>query len=137
MQRPPNEVADALQRVQARARHITTMAAWHERATASIAELHQQLLQAQADLARARELVVAQQRIIGLDLSDYPPPKLVAAWRAGSPGYTPVRVLIDDAPVTLIVHGPAREADMVREVYDWCRVQQIWREVRRDIREAA
>ncbi|MEU1736515.1 hypothetical protein [Streptosporangium sp. NPDC020145] len=137
MPQPPDEVADALQRVQARARQITTMTAWHERVTSSATELHRQLLQVQADLARTRELVTIQQGIIGIDLTDTPPPQLVAAWRAGSLGYTPVQVLIDDATVTLIVHGPAREADMVREAYDWCRVRQIWREVAAEVRGAA
>ncbi|MFD0883705.1 hypothetical protein ACFQ08_03930 [Streptosporangium algeriense] len=133
----PDEADDALRRVQARARQITTLAAWQQRATSSAVFLHEQLLQAQADLERVCELVTIQQHLLEIDLDDAPPPQLVEVWRAGSPGYVPVRVSIDDAVVTLIVHGPPRVADMVREVYDWHRVQQVWREVHRNIRGAA
>ncbi|MEV8635208.1 hypothetical protein AB0395_26475 [Streptosporangium sp. NPDC051023] len=135
---PPGTDADAiLGSIQSRVRHIATLVSWQERATDSAASLHQQLLQAQADLARARAVIDIQQRIIGIDLTDPPPPQLVTAWRAGSPGYVPIQVLIDDVPVTLIIHGPPREADLVREAYAWQRVQQVWREVHHELRGVA
>ncbi|GAA3078241.1 hypothetical protein [Streptosporangium carneum] len=136
-QPPGTDAEAALDRIQARIRHITTLATWQARAADSETSLHRQLLQAKADLAQARALIVIQQSILGPNSPTLPPPQLIAAWRAGSPDYLPVTVEIDGAAVTLIVHGPPRAADPLREAHDWHRVQQVWREVHHEIQGAA
>lgn len=111
-------------------RHLTGLPARRERANSA---LRLELLQARADLANARELILIQRQALGLDPADPPPPQLVAAWHAGSPSYVPVTVEIDGAAVTLIVRGPARAAHPVREAHDWQQIKRIWREVHREV----
>ncbi|MBB2914921.1 hypothetical protein FHS43_006233 [Streptosporangium becharense] len=131
MQPPNEEILDVIQR---RVRRITALSTWQERATSSIVTMGAELQQAQEALARAQELIVIQQRALGIDPSDPPPEHLVAAWRTGSPRYVPVRVEVDGADVTLIMRGPARAADPVREFHDWQELKRIWKEVHHEIR---